>query len=78
MSAIYAIGDIHGELGMLEHALDLVEADGGTDALTVFLGDYVDRGPDSSNVLDLLISGHKLGRNWVFLKGNHDLSLIHI
>ena len=72
MSAIYAIGDIHGELGMLEHALDLVEADGGTDALTVFLGDYVDRGPDSSNVLDLLISGHKLGRNWVFLKGNHD------
>ena len=30
MSAIYAIGDIHGELGMLEHALDLVEADGGT------------------------------------------------
>lgn len=72
MSSIYAIGDIHGELGMLEQALRWIEKDGGLDARIVFLGDYVDRGPDSQKVLDLLIQGQKLGRNWVFLKGNHD------
>ena len=54
MSSIYAIGDIHGELGMLEQALRWIEKDGGLDALIVFLGDYVDRGPDSQKVLDLL------------------------
>jgi serine/threonine protein phosphatase 1 len=72
MNPIYVIGDIHGEFGMFEHALELVQADGGSEALTVFLGDYVDRGPDSRKVLDLLIRGQKLGQNWVFLKGNHD------
>ena len=72
MSSIYAIGDIHGELGMLEQALRWIEKDGGLDAHIIFLGDYVDRGPDSKRVLDLLIQGQKLCRNWVFLKGNHD------
>ncbi len=69
---IYAIGDIHGQRGMLEDALALIEQDGGSDAPVVFLGDYVDRGPDSRGVLDLLAQGVAEGRNWTCLKGNHD------
>ncbi|MBO9447614.1 metallophosphoesterase family protein [Ruegeria sp. R14_0] len=69
---IYAVGDIHGQLGMLHTALAAIEADGGPDARIVFLGDYVDRGPNSREVLDLLIEGQRAGRNWVMVKGNHD------
>lgn len=71
-SPIYAIGDIHGQLDMLQDALQKIEADGGPDARVVFLGDYVDRGPDSRGVLDLLVDGKRAGRNWVTLLGNHD------
>jgi serine/threonine protein phosphatase 1 len=67
---IYAIGDIHGQLGMLEDALDLIDRDGG--GRVVFLGDYVDRGPDSRGVVDLLSRGLREGRDWICLKGNHD------
>lgn len=69
---IYAIGDIHGQLAMLEAALQRIEADGGPDARVVFLGDYTDRGPDSRGVVDLLARGQAEGRNWVCIKGNHD------
>lgn len=69
---IYAIGDIHGQLGMLEDALALIETDSGGNAHVVFLGDYVDRGAHSRGVLDTLIAGMAEGRNWTPLKGNHD------
>ena len=69
---IYAIPDIHGHLDQLDHALDLIRADGGPDARIVFLGDYVDRGPDCRGVLDRLIAGRDAGRDWRFLRGNHD------
>lgn len=74
---IYAIGDIHGQLEMLEAALALIEADGGLDAQVIFLGDYTDRGPDSKGVLDALIKGRDQGRNWHFIKGNHDRFFSH-
>ena len=69
---IYAIGDIHGQKAELDRVLGLIEVDGGMDAQVVFLGDYTDRGPDSRGVLDTLVAGQKAGRNWTFLKGNHD------
>lgn len=69
---IYAVGDIHGQLAELETALERIEADGGPDAKIVFLGDYVDRGPDSAGVLQRLSQGVSEGRNWICLKGNHD------
>ncbi len=69
---IYAIGDIHGQLDMLEEALALIEADGGADAHIIFLGDYVDRGADSKAVIERLIQGKAAGKPWRFLKGNHD------
>lgn len=72
MERIYAIGDLHGHAGQLQRALALIEADGGRDARIVFLGDYCDRGPETRQVLDALIAGQKAGRDWVFIKGNHD------
>ena len=45
---IYAVGDIHGQLSMLDDALALIEADGGAGEPVVFLRDYVDRGLDSA------------------------------
>lgn len=71
-SPLYAIGDIHGQRTMLEDTLALIEADGGSDAHVIFLGDYIDRGPDSRGVIELLSKGQAEGRNWVCLKGNHD------
>ena len=72
MKPIYAIGDIHGELEGFGEALALVETDGGTSAKIVFLGDYTDRGKDSRGVIDRLIEGRDVGRDWIFLKGNYD------
>lgn len=69
---IYAIGDIHGQIDLLDDMLVRIEADGGSDADIVFLGDYVDRGPDSRGVIDRLRTGLAEGRNWTCLKGNHD------
>jgi len=69
---IYAIGDIHGQLALLKDVLDRIERDGGPEARIVFLGDYVDRGPDSCGVIDLLSRGLANGRDWICLKGNHD------
>ncbi len=73
MSLTYAIGDIHGRLDLLRLLLAEIEDDtrGGT---VVFLGDYVDRGPDSKGVLDLLMAGPKDPKRWVWrvLKGNHE------
>ncbi len=72
MKPVYAIGDIHGQYAMLAQALDWIEADGGRDARVVFLGDLVDRGPESRGVIDRLVSGLAAGRDWIVLTGNHD------
>ncbi len=69
---IYVIPDIHGHLDQLEAALARIEADGGQAAEIVFLGDLVDRGPDSRGVIERLIRGRAEGRRWHVLMGNHD------
>lgn len=69
---IYAVGDIHGHLAQLDRALALIEADGGPQARIVFLGDLVDRGPDSRGVIERLMQGQAAGRPWQVLRGNHD------
>lgn len=70
---IYAIADIHGYRAALEEALARIEEDAGAeDAPVVFLGDLVDRGPDSRGVIDLLVRGIAEGRPWIVVKGNHD------
>jgi len=72
MKPIYAIGDIHGQIAMLRDALDWIETDGGPEARVVFLGDLVDRGPDSAGVFETLCQGIDAGRDWTVLLGNHD------
>ncbi len=69
---IYAIGDIHGQHDSMLGALDLIAADGGDGAEIVFLGDLVDRGPDSRRVIDHIMKGQAAGRRWHVMKGNHD------
>ncbi len=66
---LYAVGDIHGEAEMLEELLASLPHRGGD--RFVFVGDYVDRGPDSRRVVDLLI-GFARARHCVFLLGNHE------
>ena len=70
--SIYAIGDIHGQFEKLQEALDKIEKDGGPNAKVVFLGDYIDRGPNSREVIQLLMDGVNSGKNWTCLLGNHD------
>jgi serine/threonine protein phosphatase 1 len=74
---IYAIGDIHGRLDLLERAIAAIQRDveeRGPAALTVTLGDYVDRGPESRGVLDRL-AGDPFPTPYVALKGNHEALL---
>lgn len=76
---IYAVGDIHGRLDLLSRMLELIRthnAKASSAAITVvFLGDYVDRGPSSSEVIDRLLAFAKEHRS-VFLMGNHEEALL--
>jgi serine/threonine protein phosphatase 1 len=75
---VYAIGDIHGRADLLDGVLDHIDSDLAeapvSDSLEIFLGDYVDRGPDSRGVLDRLVA-RNLTHRMVFLKGNHETFL---
>lgn len=73
MSLTYAIGDVHGRLDLLQLLLLEIEHDSPEGGTVVFLGDYVDRGPDSKGVLDLLMAGPSDPRwRWITLMGNHE------
>ena len=66
---LYAVGDIHGERELLRELLAMLPLRSGD--RFVFVGDYVDRGPDSRGVVDLLIEHARLYPS-VFLCGNHE------
>ncbi|MCJ9730360.1 metallophosphoesterase family protein [Bradyrhizobium sp. PRIMUS42] len=78
---VYAIGDVHGRADLLQSLLTVIDADLARSApgraIQVFLGDYVDRGPDSRAVLDLLIERSK-SHETVCLKGNHEVFLLEV
>lgn len=74
MTTIYAIGDIHGEKALLDdlHRQIIADADARPgDKLAVYLGDYIDRGPDSRGVVSALMAG-PLPFPAVCLMGNHE------
>jgi serine/threonine protein phosphatase 1 len=71
---LLAVGDIHGCHDQLLALLAMVQPGPG-DQL-VFLGDYIDRGPDSRQVVELLLSLQRRHPHWVFLKGNHEAMLL--
>lgn len=85
---VYAIGDVHGERARLDLLLSQImqraeyeHQETGQQAEIIFLGDYVDRGPDSRGVLDRLchLQRQAKGHPWLsvhFLRGNHEMALL--
>ncbi len=73
MGLTYVIPDIHGRCDLLTRALTGISAHAdGKAGRIVAIGDYVDKGPDSKQVIDLLLSGAPGGWDFIALKGNHD------
>ena len=72
----YAVGDIHGRVDLLEHLLAKIHADlqrrPARKTLLVFVGDLIDRGPSSAQVIERLRCYHRDGVRPVFLLGNHE------
>ncbi len=72
---IYAIGDIHGHADLLDLMAATIETDlvrnPAHDARAVFIGDYIDRGPDSAGVIERLASG-RFPLPFETLRGNHE------
>jgi serine/threonine protein phosphatase 1 len=74
MARYIAITDIHGELGKLDNLLSKIDLR--ADDTFVFMGDYIDRGPDSKGVVERIIevgNRHKC----VYLIGSHEYALMH-
>jgi len=76
MERIFAVGDIHGCLDKLVSLMGIIDIDLKKDRL-VFIGDYIDRGPHSKEVVDYLIDLGRREPGVIFLKGNHELMLQH-
>jgi serine/threonine protein phosphatase 1 len=80
-SRIYAIGDIHGCRFELDQLLEMIDADdaarGAAKTTLIFLGDLVDRGPDSAGVIARLMQLAQERPRVRFLKGNHEELFLH-
>lgn len=77
---VYAIGDIHGRCDLLMTLLQMVAIDdrerGPADSRLVFLGDFIDRGPQSRLVVETMIALEEAGQPATFLMGNHEELLL--
>ncbi len=73
---VYVIGDIHGRNDLLVQLLHQIDADdakrGSAETLLIFLGDLMDRGPDSAGVIETAMELKRRGVNVRFLMGNHE------
>ncbi|MEM6667524.1 MAG: metallophosphoesterase, partial [Pseudomonadota bacterium] len=74
-TVLYVVGDIHGHADRLAEIHRAIDRDAAgqrcSTRIEIYLGDYVDRGPDAAAVLDRLIE--RAGRRWVIaLRGNHE------
>jgi serine/threonine protein phosphatase 1 len=77
--AIYAIGDVHGCAGLLRRLQAVIDADAVNyrSAATILLGDVIDRGPASAQVLDELVDGKRPQHHPRFcLAGNHEALML--
>lgn len=77
---VYAVGDIHGRLDLLQTLHGMIDRDaqeGDVDRrVLVYLGDYIDRGHDSPEIIDLLRSNPLPGFEVHRLKGNHEMLML--
>lgn len=78
---LYAIGDVHGRFDLLTELLRRIERDASVrpaaETRLVMLGDYIDRGPQSREVCELLHALSLEGRA-ICLRGNHDQTLLDV
>lgn len=73
MAKTYAIADLHGRHDLLVSAVERIEQSSHSGGTVVFMGDYVDRGPESRQVVETLMAGPKTpGWSWICLQGNHE------
>lgn len=76
---VYAIGDVHGRSDLLDRLFaeigEDVERSPAERIVELFIGDYVDRGPDSAGVIERAMTPHD-GRERVCLMGNHEDAMI--
>lgn len=75
MKRIIAIGDIHGEFNLLINLINKLKNNFNLSKKhdkIIFLGDYIDRGGKSFDVINFLIEFEKEYKNVIFLKGNHE------
>lgn len=79
-SRVYAVGDVHGRVDLLERLHRLIHQDAyerqAPRNVVVYLGDYIDRGDASPAVIDLLLDQPLPGFQSVHLKGNHEDTLL--
>jgi serine/threonine protein phosphatase 1 len=77
MSLTYVIPDLHGRCDLLDQGLAEITAHSeGVAGVIVTIGDYVDKGPESKQVIDRLLSGVADGWRLIALKGNHDAMMV--
>lgn len=72
---LIAVGDIHGQADALRRLLDDLPYRPGTDRL-IFLGDYINRGPDTRGVLEVLTDIAREDPGAIFCLGNHEETLL--
>ena len=80
-TVVWAVGDVHGRLDLLIPLVEAIrkdlQASGAERKMVIFLGDYIDRGPDSRGVLRFLTGlSASEGIEWRFLKGNHEQAML--
>jgi serine/threonine protein phosphatase 1 len=79
---VYAVGDIHGRLDLLDELLAQLEADDKArpraKTIVIFLGDLIDRGPSSAQVIERLRTYAPRGVRPIFLSGNHEEVLLRL
>jgi serine/threonine protein phosphatase 1 len=73
---IFAVGDIHGCYDKLAAMMKILPWRKDEGDLLLFIGDYIDRGPKSREVVDFLVRLRQEGGEFVFLKGNHEKMLM--
>ena len=76
ITKILAVGDLHGCYDKLDAMMKILPWNRDDGDLLLFIGDYIDRGPKSREVVDYLVKLKKSGGNFVFLKGNHEKMLL--
>ena len=71
----YAIADLHGRFDLLKEAVNAIEkhSSNSSDTRVITLGDYIDRGPQSKEIIEYLMAR---GSNWTCLQGNHEAMMV--